>query len=508
MSTIYPNDRLEYLKPIKLIGNNKIWLNSLFITGPGYYFIFISYFSLTIPVVILAYNIVITYTIISKHKILILLFTFILYCIVCYLLITSGCTDPGILSRKINNRIKEKFDYDYKTDYKLINKGKSIKYNLCYTCNIVRPSRTSHCAECDNCTERFDHHCIWIGQCVGKRNYRNFILFLIFLNIFAVMQLIINCVILAKESYFYSFIKENNNNILLYYNTLNSIDNTFNSIPLYYNGNNADTIDKILDIMKFYFDESIDDEDIIIKKINDEVSFEIKYLNVLDNILPFNYPLNSNNTNFFYDYIKNNTSIQTIDTNFSSSNNIGQTLENTENNLVKIIVLFCFNIVFVLLFKSMFITKLMIEHVLLACKNVTFYENIKKKFNKINTPLGNPYCYSSYYKNFKKLVFCLVPKGSLNIKKIWYYPLQEINKTSRWSNNYINNKNNNNTSSFKLDNNQQIFDGSEKNDFKISSIKNKNDYSYNLNNKYYDINELNCNKNYNTKYNNDIGKTL
>lgn len=61
-------------------------------------------------------------------------------------------------------------------------KGAIVKYNWCYSCSIIRPNRTSHCAECDNCVERFDHHCIWIGHCVGKRNYGSFILFLMFLN--------------------------------------------------------------------------------------------------------------------------------------------------------------------------------------------------------------------------------------------------------------------------------------------------------------------------------------
>lgn len=57
-------------------------------------------------------------------------------------------------------------------------KGAGSRY--CQKCSSYKPPRAHHCRVCNRCVLRMDHHCMWINNCVGHRNYKAFVLFLIY----------------------------------------------------------------------------------------------------------------------------------------------------------------------------------------------------------------------------------------------------------------------------------------------------------------------------------------
>ncbi|GAB2282971.1 Protein S-acyltransferase 8 [Dionaea muscipula] len=127
----------------------------------------------------------------AGYAILVVAIVFTVYVLV--LLLCTSAQDPGILPRN-SHPPEEEIYYEssasveaggrptpslqFPRTKEVIVNGMPVRVKYCETCMLYRPPRCSHCSICNNCVERFDHHCPWVGQCIGMRNYRYFFMFI------------------------------------------------------------------------------------------------------------------------------------------------------------------------------------------------------------------------------------------------------------------------------------------------------------------------------------------
>uniref|UniRef100_A0A6B2EEB8 Palmitoyltransferase n=1 Tax=Phlebotomus kandelakii TaxID=1109342 RepID=A0A6B2EEB8_9DIPT len=139
----------------------------------------------------------------------------ILYIFTMSSLFRTSFSDPGIIPRasqdeaayiekqiEVPNSLNSPTYRPPPRTKEVLVRGQIVKLKYCFTCKIFRPPRASHCSLCDNCVSRFDHHCPWVGNCVGKRNYRFFYMFIVslaFLTVFIFTCSTTHIVLLTKD---------------------------------------------------------------------------------------------------------------------------------------------------------------------------------------------------------------------------------------------------------------------------------------------------------------------
>ncbi|RLN50259.1 hypothetical protein BBJ28_00003758 [Nothophytophthora sp. Chile5] len=63
---------------------------------------------------------------------------------------------------------------------------------------LNRNNQSRHCRLCDKCVDVFDHHCKWLNNCVGKKNYRYFLGSVVGASIFLAVQIAVGIYLVVQ----------------------------------------------------------------------------------------------------------------------------------------------------------------------------------------------------------------------------------------------------------------------------------------------------------------------
>jgi hypothetical protein len=165
IGNLYANCYDKYGEPLIVIGKNNICLVLIYqiLLHLSFYFMFFYVFK-------------------GLYKILKIVNS-ILYILCFFNHFSMFLLNPGLVKR---NRCSQEFK---KTDiYKQLTRIEKKNYQYCEICNVIvrKDEKVEHCEECNICIQNYQHHCGWIGKCIGRNNCCDFYLFLFATFIYAI----------------------------------------------------------------------------------------------------------------------------------------------------------------------------------------------------------------------------------------------------------------------------------------------------------------------------------
>ncbi|KAF3938206.1 Ankyrin-2 [Dactylella cylindrospora] len=112
----------------------------------------------------------------EKHPILNFVFV-VLFSLCMYFYAFSMRADPGFVPLNSSREDQKEIVHE------LISQWRYDERNFCVHCMVRMPLRSKHCRRCARCVAKHDHHCPWIFNCVGVNNHKQFLAYVVTLQI-------------------------------------------------------------------------------------------------------------------------------------------------------------------------------------------------------------------------------------------------------------------------------------------------------------------------------------
>ncbi|VDK34446.1 unnamed protein product [Taenia asiatica] len=108
--------------------------------------------------------------------------------------------DPGYFPVALDTEAHYYDEIDAPPSHEFEVRESSVITKWCSTCRFYRLPRSTHCSTCDKCVENFDHHCPWVNNCIGRRNYRYFFTFLITVSLHMMAVFLVSLIFIMHSS--------------------------------------------------------------------------------------------------------------------------------------------------------------------------------------------------------------------------------------------------------------------------------------------------------------------
>lgn len=72
--------------------------------------------------------------------------------------------------------------------------------HLCPYCKVIKPERAEHCHICNKCVDRYEGHCTWLNNCVGRKNSNMYMvwIFYVWLEVFLLGWIAMDSIVVTK----------------------------------------------------------------------------------------------------------------------------------------------------------------------------------------------------------------------------------------------------------------------------------------------------------------------